>query len=87
MHGATIKIKINEHRVLVEKLLRRPEMRWKSEMDIRERAYEDGDEWGELNPILWEVLTSYLIINTFKNIVIQTLCINQVIALFTVCGQ
>jgi hypothetical protein len=30
----------------------------KSEMDIRERAYEDGDDWGQLNPILWEVVTS-----------------------------
>ena len=68
----------------MEKLLQRPEMRWKSEMDIRERAYEDRDDWGELNPILWEVLTSYLIISTFKNTVIQTLCFNQVIALFSV---
>ena len=53
-------------------------------MDIRERAYEDGDDWGELNSILWEVLISHLIISTFKNTVIQTLCLNQVIALFTV---
>jgi len=58
---------------LVEKLLQRPEMRQKSEMDIRERAYEDGDDWGELNPIPWEVLISYLIISTFKNTVIQIL--------------
>jgi len=68
----------------VKKLLQRPEMRRKSEMDIRERAYEDGDDWGELNSILWEVLISHLIISTFKNTVIQTLCLNQVIALFTV---
>jgi hypothetical protein len=39
----------NEHRVLVEKLLQRPEMKWRNEMNIRERAYEDGDDWGELN--------------------------------------
>jgi hypothetical protein len=68
----------------VEKLLQRPEMRWKSEMHIGERAYKDGDDWGEPNPILWEVVTSYLIISTFKNTVIQTLCLKQVIALFTV---
>jgi len=49
----------------VEKLLQRPDMKRKSEMDISERAYEVGDDWGELNPLLWEVLISYLIISTF----------------------
>jgi hypothetical protein len=39
----------------MEKLHQIPEMRWKSEMDIRDRAYEDGDDWRKINPILWDI--------------------------------